>query len=127
MLEICTQKPTNQVQIKIMVKTDSKTITGKIIHVSQSIARSTSWGCTLFKGQEVIVDVRCKQKKRRMHMYIRADSFLGSLGITNKIAHKRWQLTIHGEQTTNNRGVLVIDNLAPCARIIKDVELNQYF
>lgn len=46
-----------------MVKTDSKTITGKIIHVSQSIARSTSWGGTLFKGQEVIVDVRCKQKK----------------------------------------------------------------
>ena len=110
-----------------MVKTDSKTIIGRIVHVSQSLARSTSWGGILFKGQEVIVDVRCKQKKRRMHMYIRADSLLGSLGITNSVANKKWLLTIHGEQTANNRGILIVDNLAPCAHIIKDVELNQYF
>lgn len=110
-----------------MLKTDSKTITGKIIHVSQSATRGTSWGTTLFKGKEVVVDVRCKQKRKRMHMYIRADSLLGALGISNRIAHKKWEMTIHGEQTTNNKGVLIIDNLTPCSRLIKDVELNQYF
>lgn len=110
-----------------MVKTDSKTITGKIIHVSQSTNRGTPWGAILFKGQEVVVDVRCKQKKKRMHMYIRSDSLLGSLGISNRVAHRKWQITIHGEQTTSSRGVLIIDNLAPCVRIIKDVELNHYF
>lgn len=106
--------------------TDSKTIRGKILRVGCSQQYCTRWGEMLFKGREVIV--RVNNKHPTIPMYIRDDSDVGILHLSNDVLiGKEWELRIHGELNTSSHGCIIIDGINLFAQVVKQISINDYF
>ena len=110
-----------------MKATESKTITGKIIKVSQSVARSTCWGEYLFTGREVKVRVKGNSPPNII-MYVRDDSLISQMKIPiEQLTNKSFILTVHGEALQDSKGIIFIDQISPNTKTIKFINLEHYF
>jgi len=111
-----------------MKVTESKTITGTIVKVSQSKPRSTCWGEYLFHGREVRVKVKGGSPPHIIIMYVRDNSWLSEMKVPpDALINKPLEMTIHGEAYQDSFGCIFIDKLAPCCKMVRCVNLNKFF
>lgn len=114
--------------MQMVLITDQKCITGKIIYVGRMQNHATTWGEQFFRGRKVIVQI-LGHHRLKMAMYIRADTMLGLMCIPRgRLIGKLWNLQIYGQAfQQGDYGVIYIDSIQPVSNPLKFVKLNNYF
>lgn len=115
--------------MQMVLITDQKCVTGKIIYVGRTQNHATTWGEQFFRGRKIVVQVRHGHSTRKVTMYIRADTTLGLMHIPRDTLRGHvWELQVHGQTFhQGGYGVIYIDSIQPTSTPVDIINISNFF
>lgn len=103
-------------------------VVGMITTVDQPQVYGTEWGEMLFTGRRVKVITNCLQCNCTRTMYIKSDSAIGLLCLTNDVLKSnKWEIHFHGELLPNKECYFVIDKLYVAIKTLNEGDNTKIF